>query len=102
MSTLIVHILHLSYFSIIFKAAEEEAKGEVFKAWIGLRAEGDETEVEWAWSNGRPLGAETFTESQVMRFNEDAARKNKKCIVARVEYNQVNKLIFENEAISNV
>ena len=102
MSTLNVHFLHFSFFSIIFKAAEEEAKGEVFKAWIGLRAEGDETEVEWAWSNGRPLGAETFTESQVMRFNEDAARKNKKCIVARVEYNQVNKLIFENEAISNV
>ena len=72
------------------KAANEENKNQPYKAWIGLRADGDETEVTWAWANGRQLGSETFTESQILNFNEMAARKNKKCLIARVEYESVS------------
>ena len=78
------------------KAANEENKNKPYKAWIGLRADGDETEVTWAWANGRQLGSETFTESQILNFNEMAARKNKKCLIARVEYESVRILVISH------
>ena len=78
------------------KAANEENKNQPYKAWIGLRADGDETEVTWAWANGRQLGSETFTESQILNFNEMAARKNKKCLIARVEYESVRILVISH------
>ena len=80
------------------KAANEENKNNPYKAWIGLRADGDETEVTWAWANGRQLGSETFTESQILNFNEMAARKNKKCLIARVEYESVSNASSKSDA----
>jgi hypothetical protein len=60
------------------------------EAWIGLRAEGTVSKVEWSWSNGRRSNLEIFSTSEMRKFDELAVRENKKCLIAKNIKGQIN------------
>ena len=59
------------------------------KAWIGLRAEGAESEVTWVWSNGKILRNGLLDDSQMRHANSLAANQQKRCMVVKKNNGQV-------------
>lgn len=56
---------------------------KVERAWIGLRAEGAETEVTWTWSNGRTQSNELLNPSEMRQANILAANEQKRCMIVK-------------------
>ena len=67
------------------------AEQKVQRAWIGLRAEGAESEVNWTWSNGRVLKNELLDTSEMRQANSDAANEQKRCMVVKRHNGRVSK-----------
>jgi len=53
------------------------------RAWIGLRAEGAETEVNWTWSNGKVQKNDLLDMSSMRQANMLAANEQKRCMVVK-------------------
>ena len=66
------------------------------KAWIGLRAEGAESEVTWVWSNGKILRNGLLSDTQMRHANSLAANQQKKCMVVKNNNGQVRNILNIN------
>ena len=79
---------NLFSFRVLVNYLNEET---VQKAWIGLRAEGAETEVTWSWSNGKVLENEFLDTTEMRHINMQAANDEKLCMIVKQSNGKVRK-----------
>ena len=84
---------HIDIVSVLNHYTNQE---NIEKAWIGLRAEGAESEVTWVWSNGKILRNGLLSDTQMRHANSLAANQQKKCMVVKNNYGQVTNILNIN------